>query len=62
MQNARLDEAQVEIKLAVGNTNNLRYAEDTILMAEKKRGSKQPLDESKRREQKSWLKPQHSEN
>ena len=35
-QNARLDEAQAEIKIARGNINNLRYADDTILMAESK--------------------------
>ena len=34
MQNARLDEAQVEIKIAGRNINNLRYADDTTLMAE----------------------------
>ena len=34
MQNARLDEAQAEIKIARRNTNNLRYADDTTLMAE----------------------------
>ena len=34
MQNARLDEAQTGIKIAGRNTNNLRYADDTILMAE----------------------------
>ena len=34
MQNARLDEAQAEIKIAVRNINNLRYADDTTLMAE----------------------------
>ena len=34
MQNARLDEAQAEIKIAGRNTNNLRYADDTTLMAE----------------------------
>ena len=34
MQNARLDEAQARIKIARGNINNLRYADDTILMAE----------------------------
>ena len=35
MWNARLDEAQAEIKVAGRNINNLRYAEDTILMAER---------------------------
>ena len=34
MQNARLDEAQAGIKIAERNTNNLRYADDTTLMAE----------------------------
>ena len=33
MQNARLDEAQAEIKIAERNINNLRYANDTKLMA-----------------------------
>ena len=36
MQNAGLDEAQAGIKVAGRNINNLRYAEDTILMAESK--------------------------
>ena len=34
MQNARLDEAQARIKIARRNVNNLRYADDTNLMAE----------------------------
>ena len=34
MQNAELDEAQAEIKIAGRNINNLRYADDTTLMAE----------------------------
>ena len=34
MRNARLDEAQVGIKIAGRNINNLRYADDTTLMAE----------------------------
>ena len=36
MQNAGLDEAQAGIKTARRNTNNLRYANDTTLMAESK--------------------------
>ena len=36
MRNAVLDEAQAEIKIAVRNINNLRYADDTTLMAESK--------------------------
>ena len=35
IQNARLDEAQGVIKIAGGNINNLRYADDTTLMAER---------------------------
>ena len=34
MRNARLDEAQARIKIATRNINNLRYADDTTLMAE----------------------------
>ena len=34
MRNAGLDEAQAEIKIAVRNINNFRYADDTTLMAE----------------------------
>ena len=36
MWNARLDEAQVGIKIARSNVNNLRYVDDTTLMAESK--------------------------
>ena len=36
MRNARLDDAQAGIKIAVRNINNLRYADDTTLMAESK--------------------------
>ena len=36
MRNVRLDEAQAGIKIAGRNTNNLRYADDTTLMAESK--------------------------
>ena len=45
MQNAGLDEAQAGIKIAGGNISNLRYADDTNLLAESKR-TKEPLDES----------------
>ena len=44
MQNTGLDEAQAGIKIARRNINNLRYADDTTLMAE----TKEPLDESER--------------
>ena len=46
MQNARLDKSQAGIKMARRNTNNLRYENDTTLMAE--RGTKEPLDEGER--------------
>ena len=65
MQNTRLDEAQAEIQIAGKIINNLRYADDTTLMAESEeelKRTKQPLDESERGEWKSWLKAQHSEN
>ena len=44
IRNAGLDEAQARIKIAGRNTNNLRHADDAILMAES--GTKKPLDES----------------
>ena len=56
---ARLDESQAGIRIAGTNINNLRYADDTILMAESK-GTKEPLDEGERSGEYSWLKTQHS--
>ena len=52
MQNARLDEAQAGIKIAGRNINNLRYADDTTLMAESKEELKSLLMKVKRREKK----------
>ena len=49
MRNAGLEEAQAGIKIAGRNINNLRYADDTILMAESEEELK-PLDESERGE------------
>ena len=46
MQNAELDEAQAGIKTAGRNINNLRYADDTTLMAESEEELKKPPDES----------------
>ena len=46
MRNPGLEEAQAGIKIAGRNINNLRYADDTILMAERE----EPLDESERGE------------
>ena len=60
MQIARLEEAQIGIKIARRNINNLRYADVTTLMAESKEELKSLL--MKVREGKSWLKTQHSEN
>ena len=58
MWNAGLDEAQVGIKIAGRNINNLRYADDTNLMAESEEElkKKETLEESEREEWKSWLK------
>ena len=50
MRNAGLEEAQAGIKIARGNINNLRYADDTTLMAESKNELKKPLDEGERGE------------
>ena len=61
MRNAGLEEAQAGIKIAGRNINNLRYADDTTLMAESEKELESlPLDESERGERKSWLKTQHS--
>ena len=49
MQNTRLDEVQARIKIADRNINNLRYADDTTLMAESKE-ELESLDESEREE------------
>ena len=61
MRNAELDEAQSGIKIAGRNINNLRYADDTTLMAERKEYLKSLLMKVKE-EWKSWLTAQHSEN
>ena len=60
MRKAGLEEAQAGIKIAGRNINNLRYADDTTLMAESE--ELESLDESESEEWKSWLKAQHSEN
>ena len=46
MGNGRLDEAQAGIKMARRNIDNLRYADDTTLMAESEEELKRPLYES----------------
>ena len=59
--NAGLDEAQAGIKISRRTINNLRYADDTTLMAESEEELKSLLMKVKG-EWKSWLKAQHSEN
>ena len=49
MRNEGLDEAQAGIKIAWGNINNLRYADDTTLMAESEKELKSLLIKVKRR-------------
>ena len=61
MQNPGLEEAQAGIKIAGRNTNNLRYADETTVMAESK-GLKSLLMKVKEESGKSWLQTQHSEN
>ena len=56
MWNDGLDEAQAGIRIAGRNINNLRYADDTTLMAESEEETKKPLDESERGEWKVGLK------
>ena len=62
MQNAGLDEKQAGIKIAGRNINNLRYADDTTLMAESKEELKSLLMKVKEESEKNWLKTQHSKN
>ena len=56
MQNAKLDEAQTGIKIAGRNINNLRYADDTTLMAESKEELKSLLMKVKEESEKVGLK------
>ena len=62
MRNAGLHEAQAGIKIARRNINNLRYADDTTLMAESQKELKNFLMQVKEESEKNWLKSQHSEN
>ena len=57
MCNARLDKSQAEIKIAGRNINNLRYADDTTLMAESEEELKSLLMETKEERGKAGLKP-----
>ena len=62
MRNAGLNEVQAGIKIAGRNINNLRYADDTTLMAEREEELKNLLMKVKEESEKYWLKAQHSEN
>ena len=62
MRNTGLEEAQGGIKIAGRNINNLRYADDTPLMAESEEELKSLLMKVKEESGKSWPKAQHSEN
>ena len=61
MRNAGLEEAQTGIKISGRNISNLRYADDSTLMAESEEELKSLLMKVKE-ERESWLKAQHSEN
>ena len=61
MRNAGVDVAQTRIKIAGRNINNLRYADDTTLMAESEE-ELELLYESEREDWKNGPKVQHSEN
>ena len=56
MRNTGLDEAQAGIKIARRNINNLRYADDTTLMAESEEELKSLLMKVKEESEKVWLK------
>ena len=58
MQNARLDESQAGIETAGRNINNLRYADDTILVAETEEELRRLLMEMEEKSEKSWLETQ----
>ena len=60
MQNVRLDEAPAGIKIPRGSINNLRYADDTTLMAESEEELKSLLMRVKGKSGKSWLNIKHS--
>ena len=62
MRNAGLEEAQAGIKIARRNISNIRYADDTTLMAESEEELRSLLMKVKEESGKSWLKAQHSEN
>ena len=62
MRNTGLEEAQGGIKIAGRNINNLRYTDETTLMAETEEELKSLLMKVKEESENIWLKAQHSEN
>ena len=62
MRNTGLEEAQTGIKTAGRNISNLRYADDTTLMAESEEELMSLVIKVKVESEKSWLKTQHSKN
>ena len=62
MRNAGLEEAQARIKIAGRNINHLRYADNTILMAESEGELKSLLMKVKEESEKAHLKLYHSKN
>ena len=62
MQNTGLDESQAGIKITGRNTNNFRYADNSILMAEREEELKSLSMKVKQKSRKRWLKIQHLKN
>ena len=62
MWNAGLEEAQTGIKIAGRTSNNLRYADDTTLMAESEEELKSLVMKMKEESEKKWLKIEYSSN
>ena len=62
MRNAGLEETQAGVKIAGRNINNLRYADDSTLMAESEEELKSLLMKVKEESGKNWRKTRHSKN
>ena len=62
VRNSGLEETQDGIKIAGRNINNLRYADDTSLIAESEEELKSHLMKVKEESENSWIKAQHPQN
>ena len=62
MRNAGLEKTQAGIKIARGNVSNLRYGDNTTLMAGSKKELKSLLMKLKEESEENWLKTQHAKN